>query len=109
MNNDSEAHDDKPTELDLVYSDLERATARIEKLDEDILDRESLLRAAGKRLADVDTAMVNAMALIKLQGARIEELEATLREIAGGCLSSGNSWKTMRELARAALDKDAGE
>jgi len=41
--------------------------------------------------------------------ARIEELEATLREIAGGCLSSGNSWKTMRELARAALDKDAGE
>ena len=54
-------------------------TTQGQHMIDDISDHESLLLAAAKRLEDVDTAMVDAMALIKAQGARIERLEAALR------------------------------
>ena len=36
---------------------------------------------------------------------RIDELEAALREIEGGCRSYSDPWQRMRDIARAALDR----
>ena len=75
---------------------------RIEALEADILDRESLLLAAGKRLAECDTAMVAANTLLK-------RFETALREIIGvEVIDPWSACGTMQIKARAALAPENG-
>ena len=68
------------------------ANARIEALEADIADRESLLLAAGKRLAECDAAMVAAHTLLK-------RFEAALRKIS----KLYGNYGYAKDIARAAL------
>jgi hypothetical protein len=48
--------------------------------------------------------MIDLDDIIEKQAARIEALEAALREIADQPLLEGRSWLSMRQMARAALE-----
>jgi predicted RNase H-like nuclease (RuvC/YqgF family) len=104
--------DDDPTELDLVYDDLKRAQDRIERLEERCDAYKGQVEAGAaeiallrKELGEAQAETVHTQdglgALLHATEARIEQLEAALREIKDQYLTPDQS----SAIAKAALNQ----